>query len=369
MVRNHTMVKTKRINRPRLAAMVVVAAFAAGLTACAGGAPNQSWAGLAVKDDLVYMAHNYFIAAVHLDSGQLAWQYPAEADRTTLFYGDPLIDSQGDLVAGTYGGAVVKLDSANGSLKWKIDGDGQKIIAPISEGPDGKYYASSESGDLLIIDPSAGQVIKRIALGKLSSWGPMAVDGERIYIGTIEHKVLAVNFETGQIDWSADLGASIAGGVSLVDGKLVAGTFGNRIVALDPETGETLWEAQADDWVWQAPVVSDGALYATDLSGAVRAVALEDGAPLWSGILDAAVQAGPAVSGGKVFAGASKGTVRAYSAADGVQLWERKLEGGVYGRLRVSGDKLLAGVSGKTYQLAALNAETGVILWTFVEPT
>ena len=353
----------------RFAAVAAFAALSGLLTACAGGAPNQSWAGLAVKGDLAYLAHNSFISAVHLSSGEMAWQYPEKADLKVLYYSNPLIDSKGDLVAGAFDGSVVKLDSENGALIWKSEGDGEKIIAPIAEGPDGAYYVSSESGDLLILDPATGSIRNRIALGKATSWGPMAVNGERIYIATIEHKVLAVNFETESLDWSVDLGAAIAGGVNLVDGKLVVGTFTDQIIALDPQTGEKLWEAAADGWVWQAPVIEGETLYATDLGGVLRAVTLADGALVWTANLGVAVQAAPAVFEEKVFAGTSKGIARAFSIADGIQLWEQTLEGGIYGTLRLAGGKLLVVVSGTKYQLAALNPENGSILWTYVEPT
>ncbi len=367
MLRNHSDKKIHKFFSMRWAAAIAIAAFSGLLTACAGGAANQSWAGLAVKGDLAFLAHNSFITAVHLDTGQKAWQYPEKADTKVLFYCDPLIDSKGDLVAGAYNGSVVKLDSATGALKWATEGDGEKIIAPIAEGPDGAYYVSSENGDLLVLDPATGAIKNRIALGKATSWGPMAINGTRIYVATIEHKVLAVNFETGTVDWSVDLGASIAGGVNLVDGKLVVGTFTNNIIALDPQTGNKLWETATDGWVWQAPVVDGETLYATDLGGELRAVTLADGAPVWSTSMGFAIQAGPAVLGDKVFAGTSKGIARAYSAANGAQVWEQTIEGGIYGSLRLAGGKLLVVVSGSKYQLAALNPENGSILWTFNE--
>jgi outer membrane protein assembly factor BamB len=367
MLQNYSGRKIHSLLSFRWTAAIALAALSGLLTACASGGANQSWAGLAFKDDLAYMAHNAFITAIHLSSGEKAWQYPEKADQKVLYYCDPLIDSKGDLVAGAYNGSVVKLDSATGTLKWKTEGDGEKIIAPIAEGPDGAYYVSSENGDLLVLDPASGSIRKRIALGKATSWGPMAVNGERIYIGTIEHKVLAVNFETGTVDWTVDLGASIAGGVNLVDGKLVVGTFTNKIIALDPLTGNKLWEIAADGWVWQAPVVDGETLYATDLGGELRAVTLADGAPVWSTNMGFAIQAGPVVLGDNVFAGTSKGIARAYSTANGTQVWEQTLEGGIYGSLRLVGGKLLVVVSGSKYQLAALNPENGSILWTFNE--
>jgi outer membrane protein assembly factor BamB len=361
---------TKKNNRNafRLSALLALGLFASLLTGCAGGALNLSWAGLAVKGDMAYLAHNSFISAVNLGNGQMAWQYPEKGDPKELYYSDPLIDTNGDLVAGAYDGAVVKLDAGTGALKWKLAGDGEKIIAPIAEGPDGAYYASSESGDLLVIDPNAGTIRSRIPLGKITAWGAMAVNGKRIYVATIEHKVVAVDVEGGTIAWTVNLGAAIAGGVSLVDGKLVVGTFTDKIIALDPENGNTLWESAADGWVWMAPAAAEGTVFATDLGGILHAVKLADGSPVWRADLGEAIQAGPAIDNGRVYIGTSKGKVRAYAAADGVQVWEQTVKGGIYGNLRVAGGKLLAVVSGGDFSLAALSLENGALVWSYKEP-
>ena len=351
----------------RAAAIGVLALVAMMLAACSASASNESWPGLALKGDLGYLAHNHFVSAVNLATGQKAWQYPDKSDTKLLFYGDPLLDSKGDLVAATYNGSVFKLDPATGALKWKHDGDGSKILAPLVEGPDGSYYASSDSGDLLIFDPATGALKSKIHLGKAVAWGAMAADAQRLYIATIEHKVYAVDFQSGQTDWLIDTGGSIAGGVTLAGATLYVGTFTGEVIALDAQTGNTLWKTKADGWVWQAPVASDS-IFATDLSGTLRALAPADGAPEWSKNLGAPLQSAPAVDNGVVFIGTTGGTVRAYSAADGTQKWEQTLTGGVFGTLRVFGGKLLITVNGSKYQLAELAPETGSIVWTYADP-
>jgi outer membrane protein assembly factor BamB len=164
------------------------------------------------------------------------------------------------------------------------------------------------------------------------------------------------------------LDASIAGGVTLADGKLLVGTFAGEVIALDAQTGTTVWNTKTDDWVWQAPVAAGDSVFATDLSGTLRALAPADGTPKWSKTLDKPIQAAPAVDNGLVFIGTTAGSVHAYSVTDGAQKWEQTLVGGVFGTLRVFGGKLLIVVNGTKYQLAALAPDTGSILWTYVEP-
>ena len=357
-----------RVNS-RLAAIAVLGLLSLTLAACSATVANQSWPGLTLQGSMGYVAHNRFVSAVNLATGQKAWQYPEKADTKLLFYGDPLIDSKGDLVAATYNGSVFKLNAASGALEWKHDGDGEKILAPLVEAPGGDYYASSESGDLLIFDPAAGTLKSKIHLGKAVAWGAMALDAQRLYIATIEHKVYAVDFQSGKVVWSIDADGAIAGGVTLSGGKLYVGTFTGQVLALDAQTGKTLWQAKADGWVWQAPVAAGDTIFATDLKGTLRALSAADGSPAWNKSLGGPVQAAPAVDSGTVYIGTTGGVVRAYSAADGTQKWEQTITGGVFGTLRLFSGKLYITVSGTKYQLAELAPDSGAIVWTYLEPS
>jgi outer membrane protein assembly factor BamB len=352
--------------RARVVGLLLWTALPLLLAGCMAS-PNQSWAGLTVMGDHVILAHNRYISSIDLDSGQQAWKYPETSDSKTLFYSNPLVTSDGDLVAGAYNGVVVKLDSAGGAEKWKLEGDGAKIIAPLMEVPGGEFIASSDNGNLLVIGAD-GSLQQQVDLGRAVSWGPIAADSKRIYIATIDHMLIALDISTFEKEWSVDLKYSISGGVILSGGKLIMGTFGNKVVAIDPESGNKLWEASAGGWVWEAPAVDADSVYASDLKGTLQALSLQDGSPRWSRQLGSPIQAAPVVAGGMVFVGTKDGKVQAFSAADGTPKWQQTLEGGVFGTLCATGDKLLLPVKGSAYQLAALWTESGAFAWTYTEP-
>jgi outer membrane protein assembly factor BamB len=360
--------KEKKFSPMRVRALgVFLLAVLPLLLAGCVASPNQSWAGLTVKGKYAFLAHNRYISAIDLDSGQQIWKYPETADPKTLFYNNPLITSGGDLVAGAYNGVVVKLDSASGVEKWKMEGDGAKIIAPLMEGPGGDLIASSDNGNLLVID-AGGSLLRQIDLGHAVSWGAMAADSKRIYIATIDHMLIALDLSTYEQAWSVDLKFSISGGVTLSGGKLIMGTFGNKVVAIDPETGNELWKVSADGWVWEAPAVDGNTVYAADLKGTLQAISLQDGSSQWKVDLGSPIQAAPVVADGMVYLATTDGKVRAFSTADGAPKWQQTLEGGVFGTLCVAGDKLLLTVKGSAYQLAALSTANGTISWTYIEP-
>jgi outer membrane protein assembly factor BamB len=352
----------KPITINRVLAAGVLVALGVLLSAC-GGVQNYSWPGLTVAGETAYFAYSQHIAAINVRDGQQIWKYPNEVDSTLMFYGNPWIDAQGNLMAGSYYGSIVALHADSGQLLWKYTGAKTKIFSPLLETPEG-VIASSEDGKLHFLNAEDGTLKQEINLGQ-SSWGPMAADAQRIYIGTLGHWVFALDAKTGAKIWGYDAGTSIADGVTLAGDKLLVGTFSNSVLALDAATGALLWKADADGWVWGAPTVDGNVAYFADLAGSVRSVSLADGKIIWRTTLGKPITTKIVLSGGKLFIGSDDNKVRALSLSDGAQKWEVTLEAPVHGTMAVAGDRLLVTLSGGTYPLAALSLENGSLLWKF----
>lgn len=79
----------------------------------------------------------------------------------------------------------------------------------------------------------------------------IAIYGNKIYAGTSDQKVIALDMRTGNLVWETDIGASITGGPTVARGVVMQGTLMSRqpnitpgggfIQAMDAETGEKLW--------------------------------------------------------------------------------------------------------------------------------
>ncbi len=79
----------------------------------------------------------------------------------------------------------------------------------------------------------------------------ISIYGDKIYAGTSDQKVIALDMRTGKLAWETDIGASITGGPTVAQGVVMQGTLMSRqpnltpgggfIQALDAETGEKIW--------------------------------------------------------------------------------------------------------------------------------
>jgi len=164
----------------------------------------------------------------------LAWYYDTGALPGTL-EASPVI-SNGTLYGTVTWGVVFAVDARTGKEKWRWDPQlGHQNFPPGSMGkPD----------------------TEKIRTGPSLCCGPgnrgVAVYGGKVYVGTLDSRLVALDAETGKVDWevaTADKNAdySITGAPLIVKGKVIIGNGGGEfavrgyISAYDPETGKLIW--------------------------------------------------------------------------------------------------------------------------------
>ena len=131
---------------------------------------------------------------------------------------------------------------------------------------------------------------------------PLVADG-RIYVSSPWSKVYAFDAKTGEAlwkydpkvpgEWAVNLCCGIVNrGVALWEGKIIWGTLDGRLVAVDAETGELDWEVQATDRSKQlsitgAPRIANGRIFIGEagsefhMRGYLAAYDADNGEELW----------------------------------------------------------------------------------------
>jgi outer membrane protein assembly factor BamB len=336
----------------------LIAALALVLAACGAPAPSSAWPGLAANDDLAFVAFGAQVHAIDLSNGKQAWAFPAQADNNIgYFFADPglsddtlVVGSEGP--AGSHSGVLFGLD-LNGRQKWCLTFDrkgagrlqGQCPLvkdAPPSglfgiETPtdnrvmsgitvaDGVAYFGLGSAKVFAVDIAEGRDLWSFR-AEHGVWAAPLVDGERVYVASLDHKVYALRRADGSAIWEKDLGAATAGTPALADGQLFVGSFDKKLHVLDAASGDERWSADAADWVWGGPVVQEGVVYFADLSGNVYAVDVETRAQKWSRSLGGAIRAAPVIANDTLYIGSKvgerAGQFFALNLADGSPRWE-----------------------------------------------
>ncbi|MBZ5502629.1 MAG: PQQ-dependent dehydrogenase, methanol/ethanol family [Acidobacteriia bacterium] len=162
----------------------------------------------------------------------LAWYYDTDAAPGTVET-TPII-SNGILYGTTTWSTVFAIDARTGQLKWRWDPKiGHQNFPPGSAGDPNKV----RTGPSLCCGPGNRGV---------------AVYGGKVYVGTLDARLVALDAETGKVAWevqTAEKNAdySITGAPRIVKGKMIIGNGGGEfavrgyVTAYDAESGQQIW--------------------------------------------------------------------------------------------------------------------------------
>lgn len=160
-----------------------------------------------------------------------------------------------------------------------------------------------------------------------------------LLLGTENGEVIAMDPETGAINWRTQVKGEVLAAPAAGDGMIVVNTGSGLLVALDPVTGSQRWNYEQElpmltiRGVAEPTVVPGGVIFGSG-SGKVGVLISEHGLPAWEeviatpqGATDLArlvdVDAKPLVIGNTIYALAYNGELVALELASGRTLWKR----------------------------------------------
>ncbi len=193
---------------------------------------------------------------------------------------------------------------------------------------------------------------------------PAVVDGT-LYAGSHDNYLYAIDVETGETEWRADLGTLVRYNPAVVDGTVYNGAH-TDMYALEADSGDELWHEQLERGRWghAVPVGSD--VYVTDGYSLISFGGETGDQNQVAGLHDGA-SAAPAVADGLAFVG-TWDQLRAIDLETGEVEWQFKNEDGE--RMTVSDPAVVDGtvyIGSSDHNLYAIDADTGDEKWRFEE--
>jgi outer membrane protein assembly factor BamB len=153
---------------------------------------------------------------------------------------------------------------------------------------------------------------------------PGAFDDRRVYIPLRSNLLVALNRETGVLEWSRPLETTSP--LLAADGSLYVVQPGH-IHALDVQNGTDRWAVPVDGTI-TAPLAWDsGSLVAIAAPGEALAFRGSDGQLTWRRPLGAASSHPAVPGGGTLYFSLADGRLLALASATGAPLWEQKVTG------------------------------------------
>ena len=362
--------------RTKLIFITIILLGAFLLSACAGGATRgTSWPGLTTDGSLVYLADGPFVYAVSPADGREVWRYPGDRNNKLIFYAPPAVTPDGLVIVGSAGTnhSLVALnpndinpDTNAPAEAWTFTGARDHwVAAPLVV--EDKLFAVNSDGNLYILDLQDGQSSKQATVVELGGrlWSQPITDGERVYITSLDHSVIAVDVNSYDVVWHQDLPGAVPGSAVLSeDGSLYIGSLASQLEKFDPATGNHQAVVDAENWVWSTPSLDGDTLYFGDVDGNFysfnTATGKLNGSPVKP---DGPITASPLVRDDHILLATESGSVYALDR-QGKQLWTKEIGGKIYTTPIMAGDLAIVAPLETDFYLTALDAD-GRQVWTF----
>jgi outer membrane protein assembly factor BamB len=339
-------------------------------------AGSPLWAGATFADGTVYAGgQDGHLHGVDARSGRKRWSFKAGGPIRTR----PTA-AGADLYFQADDGFLYRLAAGSGEERWRV----RVVEKPIERLPfdnpksrydrfgsdvtvaGGRLYLGTHDGRVVAIDPARGEKAWEFASGDSVLAAP-AVEGDRVFFGSFDGQVYVLDAGTGKLVWKRDTKGAVVSTPAVVGDRVVVGNRSYDLVGLDARTGEPLWTRYVwFSWVESSASARDGVVYVgSSDAAAVYAFDARTGERRWKTDVYGWAWGQPAVTDARVYAGTAsqkgylaghKGLVVAMDRATGRPAWHYAAEPAATGSYGFPGSPavgaglvFVAGLDGKVY--------------------
>jgi outer membrane protein assembly factor BamB len=280
------------------------------------------------------------------------------------------------------------LDARTGRKKWSFRAGGPiRTRATVAgavlyfQADDGHLYAlAAESGQERWRARVVEKPIERLPFDNPKSrydrfGSDVTVAGGRLFLGTHDGRVLAIDPARGEKAWEFASGDSVLAAPAVEDGRVFFGSFDGHVYALKAATGEPLWKRDTRGAVVSTPAVVDGRVVVGNRTYDLMGLDARTGEPAWTRyIWFSWVESSAAVRDGTAYVGSSDAAVvSAFDVRTGERRWKTDVRGWAWGQPAVTETRVYAGTASQKGYLAgheglvvAMDRATGRALWHYV---
>ncbi|KQS51703.1 MULTISPECIES: outer membrane protein assembly factor BamB family protein [unclassified Sphingomonas] len=260
------------------------------------------------------------LSAINRSSGAEMWQRQL-ARRSKGLWSTPLV--LGDRVyIGSYEGTLSCLDIQDGETVWTFDDadwigsspatDGERIFVGL------EYALRGGCGAIVALDAKTGRVVwHRDVPSPVHATPSLSKDG-RVLCGSNDGTLLCLIGETGEERWTIDIGGAVRSAAVFgpAGRRLFVGSDDGGVRAIDVDTGRIAWCFQTNGEVGAPPLLRGAFLYAPSADGILYKLCAQTGREVARQRLGGKIVATPAVDGDDLLVGSSRGQLVRIRIAD-----------------------------------------------------
>jgi outer membrane protein assembly factor BamB len=308
------------------------------------------------------------------------WVYDAEAP----IWADVTFTS-GTVLAGADDGRLHAIDARTGKSRWTFRAGGAVRARATVFGD--SVFIQADDGLVYRLDANVGverwrvrvmdKPVTRLSPGDSTyrynnrTSGANLING-RLYVGTQDGRVVAIDATTGVELWNAGTGDAVVSTPAVAAGRVYAGSFDGKVYALDAATGAQMWTYDTGAPVTSAPALYDGLVIVGSRSYDLVALDAATGRLVWTRYYWYSwVESSASIFGGVAYIGSSDAAkLFAFDARSGRRVWEVDAAGSAWAQPAVSASRVYIGSVGTLNYMVphramalAVDRETGRPVW------
>jgi outer membrane protein assembly factor BamB len=273
-------------------------------------------------------------------------------------------------------GTVFALDERRGKPVWKYRshrcsaaspavGNHLVFVALLNKPPCNASHGVD--GKVIAFDAETGRIRWQRTIGPSES-SPLFADG-MVVVGDWSHDIYAFTAASGRVRWHFKAGGLVKGAIALSGRRVFFGSYDTHVYALDARTGKQLWRASSQPRIGRTgtfyanPAVAYGRIYLGATDGKMYSYGATSGKLRWSNGTGDFIYSSAAVWRGNVMVGSYDGSFYSFNAATGDVRWRFNADGKISGSPTViDGVVYFSTLNGKTY---GLDARNGKLVWRY----
>jgi outer membrane protein assembly factor BamB len=201
--------------------------------------------------------------------------------------------------------------------QWEVEVDGELLCPPATAYS--KLYVGTSDGYLKALDERDGHILWDVKLGEGVCATPL-IESQTAFVpeGNVLHAVALSNKSD---KWTFEAVGTLRSSPILFNDLIYIGSEDKRIYAIDKYTGVLEWSLKLDDVVATSPSVSSNTLVIGTEAGSVYGIHRNEGEELWKVDVGSSVSTAACISGSTAMVGTYGGRLHGINIGDGELEW------------------------------------------------
>jgi hypothetical protein len=185
-----------------------------------------------------------------------------------------------------------------------------------------------------------GRIAWEFSLSDARACTPPVIADGKVFFGSSDHHVYALDAASGQLLWKFRTGADVFSVPAVWNGIVVFGSNDRCVYGVDAATGEQRWKVELKSTVVSAPCIANGIVCVGSQDHRLLAIEADSGKTLWTFTTAGNIVGAPAVKGGVVYVGSRDHLLYALDQQTGTLKWTAKLSRDVLSAVSVHGSRV-----------------------------